>query len=248
MKALITGASSGIGKDIAIKLSNMGYDVILASRKKEELKKVASLCSGKAEIYQIDLSSIDECIKMHNKYKDIDILVNNAGFGMFGDFTDDNLEKELNMISVNVTALHVLTKLYLKQMVKKDSGRILNVSSIAAFLPGPLMSTYYSTKSYVLKLTTSIYEELRRKKSKVKVSALCPGPVNTNFNKEANVNFSLKGLSSSYVAEYAINKMFKNKLIIIPGFINKLGVIGCKLLPLKVLARIAYNVQKKKEN
>ncbi len=166
---------------------------------------------------------------------------------MFGEFYKTNINDELNMIDLNIKALHVLTKLYLKKMIKKDSGRILNVASSAAFLPGPLMSTYYSTKSYVFKLTTAIYEELRRIKSNVKVSVLCPGPVDTNFNKRAGVSFSVKSLSSKYVACYAIKKMFKDKLVIVPGFMNKLSVIGCKIAPLKLLLKIDYNIQRKKE-
>ena len=247
MKALITGASSGIGKEIAIKLSMMGYDVILVSRNEKELKKVSNLCLGKPQIHVADLSNMEECKNLFKKFKDVDVLINNAGYGIFGEFDKTDLEKDLNMIDINIKAVHILTKLYIKEMVKKDKGRILNVASTAAFLPGPLMATYYSSKSYVLKLTVSIYEELRKIKSNVKISALCPGPVNTNFNNVAGVKFALKGLSSDYVAEYAINKMFKNKLIIIPGFINKLGVVGCKLLPLKLLAKIDYNIQSKKE-
>ncbi len=247
MKAMITGASSGIGKDFAIKLSNMGYDVVLVSRRKEELKKVAGLCKSKTYIEAFDLSDIENCKKLFNKHKDIDILVNNAGFGVFGEFNKTNLDKELNMIDLNIKSVHVLTKLYLNQMIKKDSGRILNVASSAAFLPGPLMSSYYATKSYVFKLTAAIYEELRRNKSNVKVSVLCPGPVETNFNDVAGVNFSVKCLTSDYVTDYAINKMFKNKLVIIPGFTNKLSLIGCKILPLKLQIKIDYNIQKGKE-
>lgn len=247
MKALITGASSGIGKDFAIKLSSMGYDLVLVSRNEVALKKVAKHCKTKTYVETYDLSDIKNCKKLFNKYKDVDLLINNAGFGVFGEFRKTDLDKEVNMINLNVTALHVLTKLYLQEMVKKDSGMILNVASSAAFLPGPLMSTYYSTKSYVFKLTTAIYEELRRIKSNVKVSVLCPGPVDTNFNDTAGVSFSVKGLSSDYVASYTIKKMFKNKLVIVPGFINKLSVIGCKIAPLKLLLKIDYNIQKGKE-
>ena len=247
MKALITGASSGIGKDIAINLSNMGYEVILVARNQNDLKKVANICGAKAEIYKADLSKIDECKKLFNKYKDIDVLVNNAGFGVFGEFTYSNLDKELNMIDLNVKSVLLLTKLYLKQMIKKDSGIILNVASTAAFLPGPLMSTYYSTKSFVYSLTMAIYEELRRIKSNVKISCLCPGPVDTNFNKVANVSFAFKGLSSSYVAKYAISKMLKGKLIIIPGFTNKLLRLACKVAPIKLLLKVDYNIQRRKE-
>ncbi len=247
MKALVTGASSGIGKDLAINLGKLGYEVVLVARKESDLNKVAKLCSTNTEIYVTDLSKVENCITLFNKYKNIDLLINNAGFGMFGEFKDINLDNELNMIDVNIKALHILTKLYLNEMIRKNSGRILNVASTAAFLPGPLMSSYYSSKSYVFKLTTAIFEELRRIKSKVKVSVLCPGPVDTNFNNVAGVSFSMKSLSSDYVAKYALKKMFKNKLVIVPGFANKLGAIGCKFMPLRVLLKIDYNIQRKKE-
>ena len=150
-------------------------------------------------------------------------------------------KSELELLSYSEIA-----KMYLKEMIKKDSGYILNVASIAAFLPGPLLNTYYSTKSYVMRLTTAIYEELRRVNSNVKVSVLCSGPVNTNFNNVANVTFALKGMESKYVANYAVDNMFKNKLIIIPGFMNKIGVFMCRFVPIKVLLKIAYNTQRKK--
>ena len=246
MKALITGASSGLGKDFAFKLSNMGYDLILVSRNKKELEKVANNVKSKVQIEILDLSSKENCIKLFNKHKNIDLLINNAGYGLFGEFSKTSLDKELNMIDLNINAVHILTKLYLQEMIKKDEGRILNVASTAAFLPGPLMSTYYSTKSYVYFLTTAIFEELRRIKSNVKISVLCPGPVNTNFNNIAEVNFSIKGLSSDYVTSYAINKMFKNKLVIIPGFTNKLAKIACKISSLKLQLKVDYRIQKRK--
>lgn len=247
MKALITGASSGIGRDMAIYLSNLGHEVIMVSSDKEKLEKASKKVKN-SKIIVSDLSKKEECIKLYNKVKNenIDILINNAGFGQFGEFTETSLEKELNMINVNITAVHILTKLFLKDFVKRDSGYILNLSSTAAFEPGPLMSTYYSTKAYVLRLTTSIYEELRRNKSKVKVSVLCPGPVKTNFNNVANVKFDIKSVSSDYVAKYAIDKMFKNKLIIIPTFYMKALVFFSKITPTKLIARIAYNIQDKK--
>ena len=153
MKALITGASSGIGKDFAIKLSKMSYDVVLVSRHKEDLKNVAKLCKTKTYIEVFDLSDIENCKNLFNKHKDVDLLVNNAGFGMFGEFSKIDLDRELSMIDLNIKSVHVLTKLYLNQMIKKDSGRILNVASSAAFLPGPLMSSYYATKSYAVSYT-----------------------------------------------------------------------------------------------
>ena len=147
------------------------------------------------------------------------------------------------MIETNITALHVLTKLYLKDMIKNNKGYILNVASIAGFMPGPLMSTYYATKNYVVSLTRGIRRELKKKKSNVRISLLCPGPVNTNFNNVANVKFKAKGLSSEYVAKYAINKMLKNKFIIIPGFIIKCAKIFSKIMPSSVIEEFCYHMQ-----
>ena len=247
MKALVTGASSGIGRDIAVKLSEMNYDVVLVSRSEKGLEETLKLCKNTAEIYVCDVSDVESCKKLFNKYKNIDILVNNAGFGNFGKFDKTDINNDLSMIDTNIKGLHILTKLYLAKMIEKDNGKILNVASMAAFMPGPLMSTYYASKSYVLRLTCAIYEELRRNKSNVSVSVLCPGPVDTNFNNVADVNFAVKSMTSKFVAVYAIRKMFKNKLIIIPGFFNRLWIILSKFLSVKMLLKIDYNLQKKKE-
>ena len=131
-------------------------------------------------------------------------------------------------------------------MKKRDSGYILNVASLAAFMPGPLMTTYYATKSYVFRLTTAIYEELRRDKSNVVISCLCPGPVETNFNNVADVTFSVKGMDSKFVAKYAIDNMFKKKLIIIPGTKMKMAAFFSRFLSTKRQAKITYNIQMKK--
>jgi len=248
MKALITGASSGIGRDMAIVLSNMGYDLILVARNKDLLDNLKEKLNTDVKVISMDLESIDNCKKLYEKVKkeDIDILINNAGFGLVSEFRNSDLDKELSMIDLNIKAVHVLTKLFLKDFVKKDSGYIMNVASSAAFQPGPLMATYYSTKSYVYNLTLAIYEELNKINSNVKVSCLCPGPVDTNFNNVANCEFSIKGLPSMYVAEYAIKKMFKNKLLIIPGFNIKLAYIFGRFVPKKLLLKITYKIQHKK--
>ena len=248
MKALITGASSGIGRDMAIVLSNMGYDLILVARNKELLDNLKGKLDTNVKVIPIDLESVDNCKKLYDKVKkdDIDILINNAGFGLVSEFRNSDLDKELSMIDLNIKAVHVLTKLFLNDFVKKDSGYIMNVASSAAFQPGPLMATYYSTKSYVYNLTLAIYEELRKINSNVKISCLCPGPVDTNFNNVANCEFSIKGLSSMHVAKYAINKMFKNKLLIIPGFNIKLAYMFGRFLPKKLLLKITYKIQHKK--
>ncbi len=248
MKALVTGASSGIGREMAKILSDMGYDLILVARRKKKLEELKKQLTTKVTIINLDISSTYNCMKLYDKVKkeDIDIVINNAGFGLFGEFTETSLDKELDMIDTNIKAVHTLTKLFLKDFKEKDSGYILNVSSSAAFLSGPLMSTYYATKGYVLKLTEAIYEELRREDSNVYIGALCPGPVDTEFNDVANVKFSIQSLNSHDVAEYAINQMFKRKLIIIPGWKMKF-IIFSRLLPRKLLLRINYNIQKKKE-
>ena len=250
MKALVTGASSGIGKDMAKILSNKGYDLILVARNKEVLEKLKEELKTNVEIYSLDLSDIDNCKELYNKVNDknIDILINNAGFGLLGEFNETDLEKELNMIDLNIKSVHVLTKLFLKDFIKRDSGYILNVASSAAFQPGPLMATYYSTKSYVYNLTLSIYGELKKKKSKVHISCLCPGPVDTNFNNVANCEFKAKSLTSKYVANYALNKMFKNKLLIIPGLSIKLLYIFGRLIPIKPKLSFTYNIQYNKTN
>ena len=130
---------------------------------------------------------------------------------------------------------------------KRDSGYILNVASAAAFLPGPLMSTYYATKAYVLHLTLAINEELKKDNSKVYIGALCPGPVDTEFNKVAKVKFNLPSLTSNYVCEYAIKEMFKNKSIIIPGVKTKIGVYLSKILPIKLKLGVSYKIQESKD-
>ena len=150
------------------------------------------------------------------------------------------------MIDINIRAVHVLTKLYLSDMVKRDSGKILNVASIAGFMPGPLMDTYYATKNYVVRLSQGIREELRRKKSNVGISVLCPGPVRTNFDNVAGVSFSLRGMDSDYVARYAISKMLKGKFIIVPGFTIKLLRVFSKIVPDSVLVRFVYKLQRRK--
>lgn len=249
MKALITGASSGIGRDIARILSIKGYDLVLVSRDKEKLEKVKEeLEKNKVniEIISMDLSIEENCKKLHERVRDIDLLVNNAGFGDCGNFTKTSLDKDISMIKTNIIAYHILTKLYLTDMKEKNSGKILNVASIAGFMPGPLMATYYATKAYIVSLSESIREELKKEKSKVQISILCPGPVSTNFNKVANVKFHMREANSQKVANYAIKKLEKGDFYIIPGIDVKMARIGAKLAPKSITSKITYMVQKRK--
>ena len=243
MKALVTGASSGIGYEISKYLAKRGYDIIVVSRNRQALENLKNEIKTNVQIACMDLSVVDNCVKLYENFKDenIDVLINNAGFGMYGNFDILDMNKEIEMINVNILACDILTKLFLKDMKKRDSGYILNVGSIAGFMPGPLMSSYYASKSYVVKLTQAIRKELKKSKSGVSVSVLCPGPVNTNFNNTAGVKFAVRPLSSEYVAKYAVDMLFKKKLVIVPGFTIKLARF------FSILAEITYYIQTKKD-
>ena len=245
MKALVTGASSGIGENISYELSKRGYDIILVARDKDNLERVAKKIKTNTKIIVCDLSDEKKVRDLYKEVKkeNIDVLVNNAGFGLFGVFSETDLDREIEMIDVNIKAVHILTKLFLKDFVKRDSGYILNVASSAGFMAGPKLNTYYATKNYVVSLTEAIYEELRQDKSNVHISALCPGPVDTNFNNVAKGSFTVKALKPDSVAKYAVDSLFKNKLIIIPGFSMKLGVYAARVIPIKFMLKINYKIQ-----
>lgn len=250
MKALVTGASSGIGYDISKYLDSKGYEIIAVARNETRLNKLKSELKKKSQIIIMDLSKPENCKKLYSQLKtqDIDILINNAGFGLIGQFYKTDLDREVKMINTNIVAVHILMKLFLRDMIKKDRGYILNVGSIAGFMPGPLMATYYSTKSYVVKLTQSVHKELSKKKSNVSISVLCPGPVDTMFNDVANVRFALSSLKSEYVAKYAIDNMFKRKLVILPGFRIKFIKIFSKLFADSISAETIYHTQRLKQS
>lgn len=248
MKVLITGASSGMGKDMAKYLSTYGYKLILVAKDKKKIEKEFKDDKNLLAAYSYDLTKEEDCIDLYNKVKKekIDILINNAGFGDAGKFTETSLEKELEMINLNIKAYHILTKLFLQDFTTRNHGRILNVASMAGFMPGPNMATYYATKNYVVSLSLAIYEELKSANSNVKISIFCPGPVNTNFNKVAKVKFNIEGLSSEYASKVAIDGMFKNKLIIIPPNM-KISYILSKITPYKLLLKINSQIQEREE-
>ena len=249
MKALITGASSGIGLDIARYLATKKCELILVARNKEKLEEIQEQLPTKVTIIVADLSNEQRVKELYvvAKKENVDVLINNAGLGDFGYLTDTDINKDLELINTNIKAVHILTKSIVKDMEKRNTDTyILNVASSAAFQPGPLMSTYYATKSYVYQLTEALYYEEKKKKTKVHVSVLCPGPVDTNFNKVAGVQFSVKPLKSSYVAKYAVDKMFKEKMLIIPGMKMKISKFLGRFLSDKFLLRTIYRIQKKK--
>ena len=249
MKALITGASSGIGLDIARYLATKKCELILVARNKEKLEEIQEQLPTKVTIIVADLSNEQRVKELYvvAKKENVDVLINNAGLGDFGYLTDTDINKDLELINTNIKAVHILTKSIVKDMEKRNKDTyILNVASSAAFQPGPLMSTYYATKSYVYQLTEALYYEEKKKKTKVHVSVLCPGPVDTNFNNVAGVQFSVKPLKCSYVAKYAVDKMFKEKMLIIPGMKMKISKFLGRFLSDKFLLRTIYRIQKKK--
>ena len=254
MKALITGASSGIGFQMAHILSDMGYEIIAVARRKDKLEQLKNQLKTNVEIVVCDISNESQCKDLAKYADEVDVLINNAGFGVFGEFCSSSLEDEIKMMETNVKAVHILTKLFVQSFKKRNSGYILNVSSLAAFFPGPLFSAYYATKSYVLRLSQAVNEELKQSKSNVHISVLCPGPVHTEFSEVAKVNFgsgsekmgNLIVLESDKVAKYAIKMLFKKKAVIVPGFVMKIAVFMRHILPDSILAKAAYKIQSSK--
>ncbi len=245
MRALVTGASSGIGYSIARYLSKKGYDLVVVARRKDCLINLKNECSTDVEIIDMDLSIISNMYKLHEltEGREIDILVNNAGVGLYGEFYDIDTSKEISMLNLNVIATDVLTKLYLQDMVKRNSGKILNVSSVLSSVPGPLMSSYYASKAYITSMSRAINTELKMKKINVNISTLCAGAVDTNFNSDLGVSFFVPPSNSQEIAKYAVDKMLKGKEIIVPGMLNKSIYFLNKLLPNNISKYALYMSQ-----
>ncbi|MBQ3842745.1 MAG: SDR family oxidoreductase [Ruminiclostridium sp.] len=250
MIALITGASSGMGRSFAKILARRGFNLVIVARRRQrllELKhELVKEYGVKVKVLCHDLSDADECRQLYEEVEkaNIDILINNAGFGVFGKFTETDLDSELKMLDVNIRAVHILTKLFLQKFEKRNYGYILNVASLAGFMAGPWFSSYYASKNYVLQLTKALYEELRSEHSNVYIGAFCPGPVNTEFNNVAGAEFAVGGLDEMQAAEYAIDKMFDGQLIIVPSLYAKLITAAAKVAPTKVMLAATGKVQR----
>ena len=253
MKALITGASSGIGYEFAKVLAKNKYDVILVSRNKEKLQKIKKEIERehkvKVSVYKSNLSKLNEVKKFYQKVKneDISILINNAGVGDFGKFLDIPWEKDNEVIDLNIKALTFLTKNFSEKMVEKGEGKILNVTSIAAFQPGPYLAVYSATKSYVLHFSEALAEEL--KGTGVTVTTLCPGLTMSNFFKRSGIsNDEVKTwgnlANAKEVAEYGYEMMIKNKVIVVYGLRNRFNVFLKRFLPRNVVTKITGRVLK----
>lgn len=253
MVALVTGASSGIGRDIARSLARHGVNVILTARRRDrliELKKELIEEFGVKVMYiAADLNDEKQVFKLYEKVKkyNIDIFINNAGFGVFGEFTETDLSRELEMINVNIKAFHILFKLFLRDFKKRDFGYILNTASLAGFMPGPCFSSYYASKAYIVRMTQAVAEELRAAKSNVHVSMLCPGPVATEFSSTARVKFRTPPADSEKTAERAVKEMFGGSLMINDNAFSTAMVYLSKLVPDSVLAFCARLFQSGRE-
>ncbi|HEX7137510.1 MAG TPA: SDR family oxidoreductase [Vicinamibacterales bacterium] len=245
--ALITGASSGIGLELARLFAADKWDVALVARSEEKLKELAAELQSAhgitAHVVAADLAKPNAATEVMEGLKGIDIeaLVNNAGFGLGGEFAKTDLNAELEMIQVNVTALTQLTKLVLSGMIARRRGAILNVASTASFQPGPLMAVYYATKAYVLSFSEAIADELRN--SGVTVTALCPGPTATGFASAANVESStlftmMRPAESKDVAHAGYEGMKSGKRIVIPGVKNKLLAQSIRVSPRRLVTAI----------
>lgn len=252
--AVITGASSGIGECFARKFAKMGYSLVLVARRMDRLEALARELTESydhitCKVIAADLSNVSECKRMMKEIAGIKVsfFINNAGFGDCSLFVEGELNKELEMVDVNVKAMHTLTKLMLHKMEMQRGGYILNVGSSAGLFPaGPYMATYYATKAYVVSFTRAIAEELASHHSPVYIGVLCPGPVNTEFNSVANVKFALKGISPQECVDYAISQMRRRKVTIVPTILLKAGIFGGRFIPTKILVKMVGHQQKKK--
>ena len=251
--ALITGASFGIGQELAGIFAREGYNLVLVARTAEKLRQLASVLEKahgtRSLILASDLAAPGAAAYVHDQTTRADItvdaLVNNAGFGQFGLFAENDLEECLQQIQLNVTTLTHLTRLYLPEMVARKTGRILNVASTAAFQPGPLMAVYYATKAYVLHFSEAIANELQG--SGVTVTCLCPGPTVTEFHKRANMLSSrmlqFGAMNARTVAEDGYRALIAGKPVAISGFKNWLLAQSVRFSPRRLVIAIARKLQ-----
>ncbi|HEV8607238.1 MAG TPA: SDR family oxidoreductase [Tepidisphaeraceae bacterium] len=252
--ALVTGASSGIGLDLAKLFAQGGHDLVLVARNEEALRGVAGECEKlgvRAHVLAKDLSDPGAAQKIFDEVAArgivVEVLVNNAGFGTHGAFAQTKLEEEVGMIQVNIVALIQLTRLFLPGMIARRSGKIMNVASVAGFVPGPYMSVYYATKAFVLSHSVALAQEV--KGSGVIVSALCPGPTKTEFQKRAKMAESKmfkkpRSMTSMEVAKAGYEGLMKGKMIVVPGLSNKVIGMAAKISPRGIQAKVAEKMNR----
>jgi short-subunit dehydrogenase len=254
--ALVTGASAGIGLAIARACAGDGWDVVLVARGEPALRAAATELERlgvRARYLVADLARPEApaelAARLESEGTRVDALVNNAGFGLVGPFQTNDWARERDMIQVNVTALSELTKRLLPGMVARRSGRVLNVASTAAFVPGPLMAVYYATKAYVLSFSQALANELAG--TGVTVTALCPGPVRTRFAETAGAGSSnlFQGplvMDAERVAQIGYAAMMRGRAVVVPGLLNRILTQGTRLMPRATLAAVARRVAEEK--
>lgn len=254
--ALITGASQGIGYELAKICAREEHDLILIARDKPRLqliaKELAREFSIAVHVIPKDLAESQSPAQIYSAVQrqglQVDMLINNAGFGNLGPFLETPWQKESDMIALNIAALTELTSLFAKDMVSRKEGKILNVSSLAAFFPGPYMSVYYATKAYVLSFSLALSREL--KGTGVTVTTLCPGPTHSEFQKRAGIRdvsiFKSGVMSTERVAQAGYRGMSRGKVIVIPGLKNKLSVFLARFVPRSVLSGVVVRMQTKR--
>ena len=245
----ITGASSGIGREFARRYAKMGCRLILTARRTDRLEALADELGTPCRILPADLAKEEDCARLFEELagETIDIFINNAGFGVCGSYLETDSAREEEMIKVNVEAMARLFRFAVRKMNAAGGGTILNVGSSAGLLPGgPYMAGYYASKAYVVSLTRGVAEELREQRSPVYVCALCPGPVDTEFNDRAGVVFALKGITPEFCVDEAFLGMMHHKTIIVPSAFMRLCTTAQKLVPTPLLMPIVARQQKKK--
>lgn len=248
MLAVITGASSGIGKEIAYRLAKQNYNLILIARRLDRLESIKNDLSEypiSVELLDYDISDLNHCKTLVASLKSNkpDIFINNAGFGVYGDSLTVNTDKELEMINLNIISLHYLTKELIQIM---DKGNIINISSMAAFLPTPLLASYAATKAYVYSYSQAVNYELKKNNKQVNIMTVCPGPVKTEFNQVANADPKMKGITVEQCVDSIIKGLNKNKSLVIPSFKMKFLRFIMRFVPTSLILKVSHKVQSKK--
>lgn len=249
MYALITGATSGIGKEIAKILAYQRCNLILVGRRQNRLDYMKKYFTKKYNIrvitFDYDLSKKENCFRLFNECLpyNVEMLINSAGFGKIGYVVDTNVNDDINMINTNITALHILTKLFAKHMKK---GHILNIASIASFYPGPYMTEYGATKAYVRSFSLAMNYELKKMRKDVHITTLCPGPVLTEFDKVAGSNFPIHYITAKECAKQAIKGMMAKKDVVIPGMSTRILAKCSTVAPKKIVLPVEHYLQTKK--
>ena len=244
--ALITGASSGIGREFAKLLRADGHQVIVVARREAALRTLAEEIGG-ATVIVLDLSRNDAVAQLVAQVPDVDVLINNAGFGDSGPFVESDPQRQLDMINLNVRCVSELTRAYLPGMVQRRFGRVLNVASTAAFQPGPFMATYFATKAFVLSFSEAVAEELRG--TGVSVTALCPGVTQSEFHAVAGLGETkvarVKMPTAASVAAQGYEALLGGSTVVVTGTLNKIGTLGVRIVPRSVVRKLVKLVLKR---